>query len=45
MIIGTINAIDNENGLQIIIDGEETATTKKYTYLSSYVPIAMIEFS
>lgn len=38
MILGTINSIDDENGIQIIIDGEDEATTKKYSYLSSYVP-------
>lgn len=40
MILGTISAIDNDNGLQLIIDGEDSATTKKYTYVSSYVPAA-----
>ena len=40
MILGTISAVDNDNGLQLIIDGEETATTKKYTYMASYVPAA-----
>ena len=40
MILGTISAVDNNNGLQLIIDGEETATTKKYTYMASYVPAA-----
>ena len=38
MILGTISAVDNSNGLQLIIDGEDTATTKKYTYMASYVP-------
>lgn len=38
MILGTVSAVDNNNGLQLIIDGEDTATTKKYTYVSSYVP-------
>ena len=40
MILGTISAVDNDNGLQLIIDGEDTPTTKKYTYMSSYVPAA-----
>ena len=40
MILGTISAVDNTNGLQLIIDGEDTATTKKYTYMASYVPAA-----
>ena len=38
MILGTISAIDDDNGLQLIIDGEDTPTTKKYTYIASYVP-------
>ena len=38
MILGTISAVDDNNGLQLIIDGEDTATTKKYTYMASYVP-------
>ena len=38
MILGTISAVDDDNGLQLIIDGEDTATTKKYTYMASYVP-------
>lgn len=40
MILGTISAVDNDNGLQLIIDGEDTPTTKKYTYVASYVPTA-----
>lgn len=40
MILGTISAVDDDNGLQLIIDGEDTATTKKYTYMASYVPAA-----
>ena len=40
MILGTISAVDNDNGLQLIIDGEDSPTTKKYTYMSSYVPAA-----
>lgn len=38
MILGTISAVDEEVGLQLIIDGEDEATTKKYTYMASYVP-------
>lgn len=40
MILGTISAVDNDNGLQLTIDGEDAPTTKKYTYMSSYVPAA-----
>lgn len=40
MILGTISAVDSDNGLQLIIDGEEEPTTKKYTYMASYVPAA-----
>ena len=40
MILGTISAVDDDNGLQLIIDGEDDPTTKKYTYISSYVPTA-----
>ena len=40
MILGTISAIDNDNGVQLIIDGEDSPTTKKYTYMASYVPAA-----
>lgn len=40
MILGTISAVDNDNGLQLIIDGEDDPTTKKYTYMASYVPTA-----
>lgn len=40
MILGTINAVDDDNGLQLIIDGEDEPTTKKYTYMASYVPAA-----
>lgn len=40
MILGTISAVDNTDGLQLIIDGEEVATTKKYSYIASYVPAA-----
>lgn len=40
MILGTISTVDNDNGLQLIIDGEDEPTTKKYTYMASYVPEA-----
>lgn len=40
MILGTISAVDSTNGLQLIIDGEDEPTTKKYTYMASYVPTA-----
>ena len=40
MILGTISAVDNDDGLQLIIDGEDSPTTKKYTYMASYVPAA-----
>lgn len=40
MILGTISAVDADNGLQLIIDGEDLPTTKKYTYMASYVPTA-----
>ena len=40
MILGTISSVDSSNGLKLIIDGEDDPTTKKYTYVSSYVPAA-----
>ena len=40
MILGKVQARDNTSGLQIIIDGEDAPTTKKYHYLASYVPSA-----
>jgi hypothetical protein len=40
MILGKVQARDNTEGLQIIIDGEEEPTTKKYHYIASYVPSA-----
>jgi hypothetical protein len=40
MILGSISTIDNDNGLQLTIDGEDEPTTKKYTYMASYVPAA-----
>lgn len=38
MILGTISAVDPDDGLKLIIDGEDSPTTKKYTYIASYVP-------
>lgn len=38
MILGTVHARDNTQGLQIVIDGEEEPTTKKYAFLSTYSP-------
>lgn len=38
MILGKIDSIDAEEGLKVIVDGEDSPTTKKYNYLSSYVP-------
>lgn len=38
MILGTISEVDNTKGLTLVIDGEETPTEKKYSYLASYVP-------
>lgn len=40
MILGKVQARDNNAGLQIVIDGEDEPTTKKYHYLASYVPAA-----
>lgn len=40
MKLGTISAVDNSNGLTLVIDGESSATTKKYHYIASYVPTA-----
>ena len=40
MILGTVYARDNNEGLRITIDGEDEATEKKYHYLASYVPAA-----
>ena len=40
MILGTISAVDDTDCLQLIIDGEDEPTTKKYTYMASYVPEA-----
>ena len=39
MLLGTVTGVDQVNGLTILIDGEEEATTKKYNYLSSYSPV------
>ena len=38
MILGKVTAVDNINGIRVMVDGEESATTKKYSYLASYVP-------
>ncbi len=38
MILGTVAAVDSA-GVQILIDGESTPTTKKYKRLSSYSPV------
>ena len=40
MILGNIKSVDNVNGLRVQIDGEDSTTTKKYSYLASYVPAA-----
>lgn len=39
MILGTITST-NANGILLKIDGEDTATTKRYTFLSPYYPTA-----
>ena len=38
MILGTVQAVNNTNGLSILLDSETEATTKDYKYLASYVP-------
>ena len=38
MILGTISSVDSIVGLQVTVDGEGSASTKKYCYLASYVP-------
>ena len=38
MKIGTIKSNTSGSGVTVQIDGESAATTKKYTYLSSYTP-------
>lgn len=40
MILGTVQARDDWEGLSLVIDGEDEPTTKKYHYLQSYVPRA-----
>ena len=40
MILGTVAAVDANNGITVIVDGEEVASEKKYSYLASYVPAA-----
>ena len=39
MILGTISSWTNNGGVTVTIDGEETATTKKYMWLASYLPV------
>ena len=36
--LGTVKTITSGSGVTVQIDGESAATTKKYTYLSSYTP-------
>lgn len=38
MIIGTVKSSTSGAGVTVQIDGESSATTKKYTYLASYTP-------
>lgn len=38
MILGTVKSNTSGSGVTVQIDGESSATTKKYTYLSSYTP-------
>ncbi|MEA4876031.1 hypothetical protein [Anaerorhabdus sp.] len=38
MILGEIIKVDQQNGLSILIDGEDVPTIKKYKYIASYVP-------
>lgn len=38
MKLGTISAVTNTQGITILVDGEDAATTKKYSYLASYTP-------
>ena len=38
MILGTIKSNTSGSGVTVQIDGESSATTKKYAYLSSYTP-------
>lgn len=38
MILGVIKNVDNNNGLRVLVDGETSTSTKKYSYLASYVP-------
>ena len=40
MILGKISSVDSTTGVKVIIDGEDTASTKKYSYLASYTPTA-----
>ena len=36
MILGKISSYESGNGVALIIDGEETPTTKEYLFLDSY---------
>lgn len=38
VILGTVKSNTSGSGVTVQIDGESSATTKKYTYLSSYSP-------
>lgn len=38
VILGTVKSNTSGSGVTVQIDGESSATTKKYTYLSSYTP-------
>lgn len=38
MILGVISAIDSTKGVTVKVDGESATSTKKYSYLGSYVP-------
>lgn len=38
MILAEIIKVDQQNGLSILIDGEDVPTIKKYKYIASYVP-------
>ncbi|MEG0166183.1 hypothetical protein, partial [Anaerorhabdus sp.] len=38
MILGEIINVDQQNGISILIDGEDIPTLKKYKYMASYVP-------
>ena len=40
MILGTVSSVDSISGIRVTVDGEGSASTKKYSYLASYVPAA-----